>query len=396
MEEEESIRSPHYSHPKLIAAKLNNRAVSLLVKQGKYNEGINILTTALKLTQLQHYNNNKNKTSSKNKEPKTSTSSSCCKSCTFQSCLLMDDDTYFSSLLLTEEEEKKKKHHHVHENHQEAHQGRLHQGRQQYSHLYQHNHNHNHRFTTNNELLSMNKSCNCVDFDEEMKCFSAESESSDSSLPQESSESDCCYHSIASAALQAQDTTNTNNGFVYCRPILINKHCTDKIYYCSNNNKYSGGGGDVVSLIILFNLALIHHLKAISMSISISLSTNDDSNKDVTRMKSVLDQALQLYELAYQLHGNVNNISSFADTDTDTDTNTSHLRFTMIVSNNIGEIHRIAGDTIIHQISLQHLLSAIIILLLFTVLAVVLLQVLLQILQTQIQIPVPVPAIHKR
>jgi hypothetical protein len=130
------------------------------------------------------------------------------------------------------------------------------------------------------------------------------------------------------------------------------------------------------------------------MSISISLSTNDDSNKDVTSMKSVLDQALQLYELAYQLHGNVNNISSFADTDTDT--NTSHLRFTMIVSNNIGEIHRIAGDTIIHQISLQHLLSAIIILLLFTVLAVVLLQVLLQILQTQIQIPVPVPAIHKR
>jgi hypothetical protein len=114
--------------------------------------------------------------------------------------------------------------------------------------------------------------------------------------------------------------------------------------------------GDVLTLIVIFNLALAHHLKAISFSTS---NKNSASNSD---MKSVLDQALQLYGFAYQLQDDIkydNDNNQNNETNTSCDDIVSHLRFAMIVSNNIGEIHRIAGDTKKHQMCLQHLLSAI-------------------------------------
>jgi hypothetical protein len=237
MMEESSSHSHSHSHPphhpQLLAMKLNNRAVSLLITQGKYEEGITMLTKALKLTRIRY--NNKTPTLTK---PTNKASSLCCKSFTFQSCLLMDDDTYYSSLLLTEEE------HRHYEDHQDQHEVLLHQGESQYYHQ---------RITTKtNELLlhSMNMNMNmninkiestatttiCIDYnDEEMKCFSESS--SDSSLLQDESAQSYCYHSTTSTGQAQHDTTQTHqnsNGFVYRRPILIDRHCIDEMHCCSN------------------------------------------------------------------------------------------------------------------------------------------------------------------
>jgi hypothetical protein len=152
------------SYPtQFLAMKLNNRAASLLIKQGKYDEGITLLTKASRLTQKGY---------ASAKEPITT--SPCCEFCTFHSCLLMGHDTYYSSLLTEHNED------------QEAHQ------RSQYHH---HQHNHNQR-NTKNELHFMDENessrsscscscCSCIDFDEKMKCFFESS-----SLLQESSS---CY-----------------------------------------------------------------------------------------------------------------------------------------------------------------------------------------------------------
>ena len=111
--------------------------------------------------------------------------------------------------------------------------------------------------------------------------------------------------------------------------------------------------GIALSLIILFNLALAHHLKAIA-----TITSNTNSSFDNI---TVLQQALQLYGLAYQLHMDYvqQPLSSSGALSDEYNRNISALRFTMIVSNNLGEIHRVAGNSVKHKMCLQHLLSAI-------------------------------------
>jgi len=269
--------------------------------------------------------------------------------------------------------------HHHQASHQEAKQEALHRGSQ--------HHNHMINTTKNNEVISMNKiksSCTTstsIDFDEELKFVV-------SSVHQESESS--CYQSMmltstltGQAQSQSQDTTTTTTttttnqyGFVYRRPILINKHCIDEMHVMV---------GDTLSLIVLFNLALAHQLKAIAMSMPMPISssaidtattTTTTSKKIKTKsVKSVFSQALQLYELVYQLHSSSNsnsnsnnNTDHHFDCDDDDDDATKcasacdddflHLRFIMIVSNNIGEIHRLVGDKDKHHMCLQHLLCA--------------------------------------
>ena len=57
---------------------------------------------------------------------------------------------------------------------------------------------------------------------------------------------------------------------------------------------------------------------------------------------------MHLYELAYQLH--------LDDTQSQ---QAPSLRFSMIVSNNLGQIHDISNDTSKHTLCMQHLLSTI-------------------------------------
>jgi tetratricopeptide (TPR) repeat protein len=142
-----------------------------------------------------------------------------------------------------------------------------------------------------------------------------------------------CDHYDNGKEYQHQTPADIKNhdGFVYRRPLLVPKRCVEEGHYM----------GISLSLIILYNLALAHHLKAISM---ISQSECDAlSSPDKEKMQA-LKKALQLYQLAYQLQ---------------LDQNGGYLRFTMIISNNLGEIHRVAGNAKKHIMLLHHLLSAI-------------------------------------
>ena len=154
--------------------------------------------------------------------------------------------------------------------------------------------------------------------------------------------------------LEEELLLEADGGFVCRRAILINKEDIEEKQYKSMGFK--------LSVSIIFNLALAHHLEAISCT---------------TRNLPVLWKALKLYELAYQLHtqgmqqslssssipsapslspslspsllmpsNNSNNINHEDEIIISSITNSSlgMLQFTMIITNNIGEIHRVVGN----------------------------------------------------
>ncbi len=137
-------------------------------------------------------------------------------------------------------------------------------------------------------------------------------------------------------------------GFVYSRPLLVPKVCIEEGHYMGKSS----------TLIIMYNLALAHHLKAIVMNDSQSFNILEGYS-----MK-VLKQSLKLYELTYQLH--CENTCEFEQQPTlqchqkePAEHSIASLRFTMIIFNNLGQIHRAAGNAEKHRTCLQHLLSTI-------------------------------------
>ncbi|OEU14195.1 hypothetical protein FRACYDRAFT_240728 [Fragilariopsis cylindrus CCMP1102] len=132
--------------------------------------------------------------------------------------------------------------------------------------------------------------------------------------------------------------------------------------------------GVTLSIVILFNLALVHHLKAISM---IEEEKEDNNNEIETTTSSYslimteLYIATKLYELSYELqcrehvrietipvsNNNVSNNNNYVN-----NMNKQHLtnlRFLIIITNNLGEIHRVIGNQKKYTMCLQHLLSCI-------------------------------------
>merc|ERR1712166_1181435 len=109
-------------------------------------------------------------------------------------------------------------------------------------------------------------------------------------------------------------------------------------------------GGSTLSLIILFNLALTHHLMGIdSDNDKDSSSTAENSTK---KLQS-LQHALKLYEFAYQLHTDYIEQQSWHTKMDDDDVDNKEvvsLRLTMIVSNNLGQIHRVVGNSKKHAL----------------------------------------------
>jgi len=156
------------------------------------------------------------------------------------------------------------------------------------------------------------------------------------------------YQRQAQAVYQSPD--GFNNGFIYHRPLLIHNHCIEEGHFM----------GITLSLIILFNLALAHHLKAISIGTCENKCDEISSHSNEYKTQ-VLQQALQLYELSYQLHVDYLRHPKAPDGTIpgDHSRNIGSLRFTMIISNNLGEIHRVAGNSKKHKMCLHHLLSAI-------------------------------------
>jgi hypothetical protein len=89
--------------------------------------------------------------------------------------------------------------------------------------------------------------------------------------------------------------------------------------------------GLTLPLIIIFNMALAHHLSAME-------------EEQLNRKK--LSKVLQLYELAFRWQ-----------MEEEDDEQVDCICFTMIISNNLGEIHRAVNDRSKHVMCLQHLLS---------------------------------------
>ncbi|OEU07984.1 hypothetical protein FRACYDRAFT_250204 [Fragilariopsis cylindrus CCMP1102] len=302
-----------YYPPQLLSQKLNNRAAYCITITKNYEEAIKLLTKALKLTETnEEHKNDDYATGGNNAKPRCN-----CKDCSLESCLIMEQDEFMSLLRMDQTTQTTQT-----------------QQDQQQQHS-QHSHDEHHQ-----DGYNPSKKIKKETFD--------------------------------------LDDGNDDEGFVYGRPLLVNKVCIDEMHNM----------GITLSLIILFNLALAHHLKAISIPFTVHSSKSKISSSSSTTVTQnaksklqVLQQALQLYELAYQLRVDyiqqsqqdellsISNHDNDNDNDNDMDISNSadevynqsmigSLRFTMIVSNNLGEIHRAAGNTEKHTMCLQHLLSA--------------------------------------
>jgi len=92
--------------------------------------------------------------------------------------------------------------------------------------------------------------------------------------------------------------------------------------------------GPILLVILTFNLALAHHLRAIE--------TNSE--------RTVMQQVVTLYEIVYrwQLEESHDGNGSMLS-----------LRFSMIITNNLSEIHRAANNNDKHKMCLEQLLSVV-------------------------------------
>ena len=278
----------HYPH--FLSQNLNNRASSLITK-GNYEEAIVHLTEALKLTKLY--------LSDESKEDRMQCA---CKCCSLESCLMtiekeeeqgqeQDDDVMALVELPANKTQKKKR----------------------------------------------SSSCSIssgIDFDFDFDFDDMYFDDDDDLDSDEDEDED---HPILERQYPVLEQQDEDEGFVYRRPLLVNQHSIDGGHYM----------GVTMSLIILFNLALAHHLKAIAIPA-------DDAKKRLT----TLQQALQLYEVAYQLHMEIIQHQPLPSYNADYDQNFVNLRLTMLVTNNLSEIHRLAGNSTKHKLCLQHVLSA--------------------------------------
>merc|ERR1740130_153598 len=150
-------------------------------------------------------------------------------------------------------------------------------------------------------------------------------------------------------------------GFVYRKALRVNMSSSieQQMHYYT---------GSTLRVIIVFNLALAYHLKAIATTIITATAAAPTS----TTTTKLLQQSLHLYMLAYRLHTEYEEQQQQQHQEQEQDSssatstaslfnsdNLGNLRFVMIISNNIGEIHRISNDTTKHVRCLDHVLSCI-------------------------------------
>jgi hypothetical protein len=100
--------------------------------------------------------------------------------------------------------------------------------------------------------------------------------------------------------------------------------------------------GMVLSLILTFNLALAHHLSLVNGGCA-----NEEKS---TLSRSRLQHVLKLYELAHRLQLVEANPQFHS------------AQFTMVLLNNLGEIHRLVSNRDKHQKCIEHLLGTLMVL----------------------------------
>lgn len=135
----------------------------------------------------------------------------------------------------------------------------------------------------------------------------------------------CQQVSRTSATSMSDAEKNDNSGtggggYVYQQPIRV----------CPQTMEGGHSMGSVLPLILTFNLALSHHLEALATQ---------------SFARSKLQRVLRLYELAYRWQIEEESVQA------------ESLRFTMVIANNLGEIHRAVSNRDKHQKCLEHLLS---------------------------------------
>jgi hypothetical protein len=361
-----------YYPPQLLSQKLNNRA-AFLITTGHYEEGITLLTKALKLTES-------NINSSQADTHADQHQNTCnCKGCSLEACLTMEHDPFMSSLMtdqLTSTQNQGQ------QQEQEDQQG-YYCPKPNISSSSNSSSSDDEMFhRASMALCSLPATASQLGSRNTQQRRNLKSPSTLSTSTESSSSSSS---STVDPATTSTATTTNDFGFVYQRPLLVNQQCIDEMHDM----------GITLSLLILFNLALAHHLKAIASfnTQQVSSSLSNSSFKMKKSSLKALQQALKLYELAYQLHidyiqqskesssvsnnnqqpqelessirnnhnNNNNNDNDSNDNNSDDEYNRSigSLRFTMIISNNLGEIHHAIGNAGKHTLCLQHLLSAI-------------------------------------
>ena len=129
--------------------------------------------------------------------------------------------------------------------------------------------------------------------------------------------------------------------------------------------------GSTLFLVITFNLAIAHHLYVMNCAnnsaimtstATTSTSTSAAASKAtaiVTREK-VINKTLQFYNLAFNCQSGIFHQEQQESTTTTT-TTMSSIRFNMIIHNNLSQIYRLMNNPTKHRQSLNHLLSAVMI-----------------------------------
>jgi hypothetical protein len=181
---------------------------------------------------------------------------------------------------------------------------------------------------------------------------------------------------------QHDDPSSSSSGYVHRRPIRITPQCTQEGHYM----------GVTLSLIITFNLALAHHLSALkTFCWNVDGNNKNNTAKDLRKSntyKQTFQKILHLYELAYrwQIELEEDRIQKQQRQQEQEPEKTSNswdhwdnssrqqqqmqmqhmqlnassvasLRFNMIISNNLSQIHRLVQNHSKHQRCLEHLLA---------------------------------------
>jgi hypothetical protein len=138
-----------------------------------------------------------------------------------------------------------------------------------------------------------------------------------------------------------------------CRGFIVYRQLIRVPYLSIRNNKDHNIGSSLLSIITIFNLAMVMHLRVISNAKN---NTNNDDNNRAT-----IEKTLQLYEVAYnalEKYKKDNNDRSSSTTSMTTMNETS-IQFKMILCNSLSHIHRLAGNHSKHEQYLRELLSTV-------------------------------------
>jgi hypothetical protein len=126
--------------------------------------------------------------------------------------------------------------------------------------------------------------------------------------------------------------------------------------------------GSVLFLVILFNLALAHHLKATTISTTVHHRKNSSQSKSLAK---TVDKALMLYQLVLEywskLQQRLEQSSHDGDADVDNDesrscsktNNYNSIWFRMILHNNLGQFYKWTENPTKENECLHDLLSAV-------------------------------------